>query len=118
MTFLCPTLARAVALLCLSQPLAADTGEVVQSIIGRTLVGSEASHSVIHADGSLEGRYNGIAFSGKWYLDGDQYCREFTRGIALAQSCVQVRADRDAAGRIVGVIFVGDGYRTQFHLMD
>lgn len=93
---------------------AAQTGEIIRSILGRPLNSAQVSEVYIHADGSLEGVFNGISFAGTWTLEGGKYCRQFTRGLTGAPICMSVSAEYAPDGEVRVVIFEGPGGRAKF----
>ena len=117
-----PLLSRAITfylvamlgLLVLPNRGAAQTDDIIQSILGRPLQSAQVSHAYIHADGSLEGVFNGISFAGSWTLEGDKYCRKFTRGLTGAPICMTVTAEYEPDGQVRVVIFEGPGGRARF----
>lgn len=98
----------------MANPAASQTGDIIRSILGRPLSSEQVSQAYIHADGSLEGVFNGIAFAGIWTLDNNKYCREFTRGLTGAPICMDVFAEYAPDGDIQSVIFVSPGGKATF----
>lgn len=94
----------------------AQTDDIIRSILGRPLNSAQVSQAFIHADGSLEGVFNGIAFAGTWTLDDGKYCRKFTRGLKGAPICMTVSAEYTPDGDVRVVIFDGPGGRAKFHV--
>ncbi|WP_181363690.1 hypothetical protein [Aliiroseovarius pelagivivens] len=94
----------------------AQTGEIVRSILGRQLNSTQVSQSYIHADGTLEGVFNGISFAGTWTLEDGKYCRKFTRGLTGAPICMTVTAEYASDGEIRVVVFEGPGGRAKFQV--
>lgn len=92
----------------------AQTDDIIRAILGRPLHSAQVSQAYIHADGSLEGVFNGIAFAGTWTLDEGKYCRKFTRGLKGAPICMTVSAEYTSDGEVRVVIFEGPGGRAKF----
>lgn len=117
-----PLLSRAIilslvaipGLLVLPNSGAAQTGEIIQSILGRPMQNAQVTQAYTHADGSLEGVFNGISFAGTWTLEGDMYCRQFTRGLTGRAICMTVTAEYAPDGEVRVVIFEGPGGRARF----
>ncbi|NDW52544.1 hypothetical protein [Aliiroseovarius sp. PrR006] len=103
-----------IGMLALPNNGAAQTGEIIQSILGRPLQSAQVSQAYIHADGSLEGVFNGISFAGTWTLEDGKYCRKFTRGLTGAPICMTVTAEYAPNGAVRAVIFAGPGGRARF----
>lgn len=98
-------------------PTHGETREVIQSILGREISNDQFRSTIIYANGSLEGVFNGIAFAGHWTFQDGLYCRTFTRGLSGATSCMDVVANRSPNGEIVGIFFEGDSKRTYFTVL-
>ncbi|WP_424939669.1 hypothetical protein [Aliiroseovarius sp. S253] len=98
----------------MANPGFAQTDDIIRSILGRPLQSAQVSQAFIHADGSLEGVFNGISFAGTWTLDGGKYCRTFTRGLNGAPICMTVSAEYTPDGDVRAVIFDGPAGRAKF----
>lgn len=92
----------------------AQTDDIIRAILGRPLHSAQVSQAYIHADGSLEGVFNGIAFAGTWTLDQGKYCRTFTRGLKGVPICMTVSAEYTPDGDVRVVIFEGPAGRAKF----
>ena len=111
-----PASMMCVCALLTATPTWADTDEVIRSILGRPLSSAQVSHAYIHADGSLEGVFNGISFAGTWTLEGGRYCRQFTRGLNGPPICMAVSAEY-TDGEIRAVIFDSPSGRSKFDVV-
>ncbi len=110
------SLVAALGLLLLPNRGITQTGDIIQSILGRPLNSAQVSQAYIHADGSLEGVFNGITFAGTWTLEDGKYCRKFTRGLTGAPMCMTVSAEYTPDGAVRAVIFEGPGGRARFEV--
>ncbi|UWP87925.1 hypothetical protein K3X13_08160 [Aliiroseovarius crassostreae] len=93
-----------------------DSGQTVQSILGRKLENEHVKNAHIYADGTFDGIYNGISYAGDWSLEDGKFCREIKRGLDSARACLTLVPVFGEAGEIIAVDFLSSGSATRFHL--
>lgn len=112
---------RALALLSIffgiwAGPASANTGEIVQAILGKTLESKHVKQAHIYADGTLDGVFNGISYAGNWTMEDGRYCRELTRGLISAHACLDLKPIVNADGKMIAVLFEAPGVSTRFEI--
>lgn len=100
----------------LATPSAANTGEIVQAILGKTLESKHVKQAHIYADGTLDGVFNGISYAGNWTMEEGRYCRELTRGLISARACLELEPVLNAQGEMIAVLFQAPGVSTRFEI--
>lgn len=74
-----------------SKDLIDNKNEFLQKVVGKKVAQSESTWLRMAPNGNIEGRVKGIKVSGKWYWQGNYWCRTARIGIIpVPRECQQI----------------------------